>query len=266
MRQCYGVPNNKHVNIIFVRTPTSKVSSPISLVPNQPPAFSVPSMINKKRASTSKAVYTVQNEEEEEEGEESDDEEQQASSSKGSSSSKGQTRASTRIETANVIKRKPSSSRVGIVNGKVEAVELSGGRAKRYACTEPGCSKAYTRPGRLEEHTRSHTGEVRLSIVLPPFNSKSQCFFFFFFTSALVKLHGYTDTRSHLIYTLHFSPLRALSRSTVVVRSDHSNVLLVTQISVAKVISRRTYAVMLQRKINRVHVISAINDFGRIST
>ncbi|GAA5866370.1 hypothetical protein JCM8547_000756 [Rhodosporidiobolus lusitaniae] len=37
--------------------------------------------------------------------------------------------------------------------------EKSGGRAKRYLCTWPGCGKAYTRPVRLEEHQRVHTGE-----------------------------------------------------------------------------------------------------------
>ena len=29
-----------------------------------------------------------------------------------------------------------------------------------YQCTYPGCSKAYTKPSRLQEHQRSHTGEV----------------------------------------------------------------------------------------------------------
>jgi general transcription factor IIIA len=30
-----------------------------------------------------------------------------------------------------------------------------------YLCTHPGCSKAYSKPSRLAEHERSHTGEVR---------------------------------------------------------------------------------------------------------
>ncbi|KAJ7287319.1 transcription factor iiia [Mycena rebaudengoi] len=29
---------------------------------------------------------------------------------------------------------------------------------KRYQCTHPGCDKAYTKPSRLEEHERSHSG------------------------------------------------------------------------------------------------------------
>ncbi|GAA5820645.1 hypothetical protein JCM3770_003565, partial [Rhodotorula araucariae] len=37
--------------------------------------------------------------------------------------------------------------------------ETSGGRKKKYLCAWPGCGKAYTRPVRLEEHQRSHTGE-----------------------------------------------------------------------------------------------------------
>jgi hypothetical protein len=47
-----------------------------------------------------------------------------------------------------------------IVNGKL--VENT---KKRYRCTYQGCSKAYTKPSRLEEHERSHTGEVCYHIV-----------------------------------------------------------------------------------------------------
>ena len=32
---------------------------------------------------------------------------------------------------------------------------------KKYHCTYEGCTKSYTKPARLEEHKRSHTGEVR---------------------------------------------------------------------------------------------------------
>ena len=31
---------------------------------------------------------------------------------------------------------------------------------KRYACSYDGCTKSYTKPSRLEEHERSHTGTV----------------------------------------------------------------------------------------------------------
>ncbi|GAA6003772.1 hypothetical protein JCM10207_003591 [Rhodosporidiobolus poonsookiae] len=37
--------------------------------------------------------------------------------------------------------------------------EKSGGRLKRFMCTWPNCGKCYTRPVRLEEHQRTHTGE-----------------------------------------------------------------------------------------------------------
>jgi uncharacterized Zn-finger protein len=39
-------------------------------------------------------------------------------------------------------------------------------RSKRFACSFEGCGKTYARPGRLEEHVRSHTGEVRLFLPL----------------------------------------------------------------------------------------------------
>jgi general transcription factor IIIA len=35
---------------------------------------------------------------------------------------------------------------------------------KRFQCTFEGCDKAYAKPSRLEEHKRSHTGEVWLWI------------------------------------------------------------------------------------------------------
>ena len=44
-----------------------------------------------------------------------------------------------------------------IVNGKLVA-----DNGKRYQCTFPGCTKAYRKPVRLEEHERTHTGEVRV--------------------------------------------------------------------------------------------------------
>lgn len=31
---------------------------------------------------------------------------------------------------------------------------------KRYKCTRGGCNKAYSKPSRLEEHERSHSGQV----------------------------------------------------------------------------------------------------------
>ncbi|KAF8629851.1 hypothetical protein AX15_003213 [Amanita polypyramis BW_CC] len=41
-----------------------------------------------------------------------------------------------------------------LVNGA-----LVGGTKKRYKCTFLGCEKAYTKPSRLSEHERTHTGE-----------------------------------------------------------------------------------------------------------
>lgn len=48
-----------------------------------------------------------------------------------------------------------------IVNGKVVFDEK-----RRYRCVFQGCDKSYTKPCRLEEHERTHTGEVRMSITL----------------------------------------------------------------------------------------------------
>lgn len=48
-----------------------------------------------------------------------------------------------------------------IVNGKVVL-----DKKRRYRCVFEGCDKSYTKPCRLEEHERTHTGEVRVSITL----------------------------------------------------------------------------------------------------
>lgn len=53
-----------------------------------------------------------------------------------------------------------SPPRAVIINGQVRVVEKSGGRLKKFICPHEDCGKAYTRPVRLEEHIRSHTGEV----------------------------------------------------------------------------------------------------------
>lgn len=42
-----------------------------------------------------------------------------------------------------------------IINGKLQT-----NTKKRYQCTHEGCDKAYSKPSRLVEHGRSHTGEV----------------------------------------------------------------------------------------------------------
>ena len=46
-----------------------------------------------------------------------------------------------------------------LVNGSLVPISK-----KRYRCSAPGCSKAYTKPSRLEEHERSHTGDVRVFV------------------------------------------------------------------------------------------------------
>jgi hypothetical protein len=49
-----------------------------------------------------------------------------------------------------------SRSRPMLVNGKLVV-----NQEKKYQCTWKDCGKAYSKPSRLEEHERSHTGEVR---------------------------------------------------------------------------------------------------------
>lgn len=44
--------------------------------------------------------------------------------------------------------------------------ERSIARKKKYACDFEGCHKAYSKPARLAEHQRSHTGDVCLSSIL----------------------------------------------------------------------------------------------------
>lgn len=43
-------------------------------------------------------------------------------------------------------------------------------RLRRYKCQHAGCSKAYTKPSRLAEHERSHTGDVRDFVVFFTFH------------------------------------------------------------------------------------------------
>ncbi|KAF7298019.1 Glucoamylase [Mycena chlorophos] len=49
----------------------------------------------------------------------------------------------------------PSKPAPVIINGTL----VQPTNKKRYQCTHPGCLKAYSKPSRLEEHERSHTGD-----------------------------------------------------------------------------------------------------------
>ena len=51
-----------------------------------------------------------------------------------------------------------------IING-----QLVPNTKKLYQCTYQGCKKAYTKPSRLQEHERSHTGDVIISLSHLPF-------------------------------------------------------------------------------------------------
>lgn len=46
------------------------------------------------------------------------------------------------------------------VPGSAPLTPRSGSSKMRYCCTYPSCKKVYTKPCRLAEHFRSHTGEV----------------------------------------------------------------------------------------------------------
>jgi uncharacterized Zn-finger protein len=54
-----------------------------------------------------------------------------------------------------------SSRKPILVNGKLVA-----NTKRRYQCTHSGCDKAYTKPSRLAEHERTHTGEVRSRLIV----------------------------------------------------------------------------------------------------
>lgn len=60
----------------------------------------------------------------------------------------------------NLSQPQASGSKVMLLNGQLSVVEKVNGRLKKYVCTHPGCGKAYTRPVRLEEHLRSHSGQA----------------------------------------------------------------------------------------------------------
>jgi len=72
-----------------------------------------------------------------------------------------------------------------IVNGS-----LVSNTKRCYQCTYKGCEKAYTKPSRLEEHERSHTGHVSFFITLSKLfiQRKYILFYLLKFISAAVRL------------------------------------------------------------------------------
>ena len=63
------------------------------------------------------------------------------------------------VESPQTLPNSKQKSAFVLVNGSL----VKNGK-KKYHCTFSGCKKTYSKPCRLEEHERSHTGEVRLSI------------------------------------------------------------------------------------------------------
>jgi hypothetical protein len=54
----------------------------------------------------------------------------------------------------------PPKKRLRVQEAPVPPKRSPRSTKKKYNCTFEGCEKAYTKPTRLEEHKRSHTGEV----------------------------------------------------------------------------------------------------------
>ena len=73
---------------------------------------------------------------------------------------------SLRLESSSLSGFEPQSESGSEVDVLVDKVPPAPGpstlkrREKRYKCSHEGCTKAYTKPCRLEEHERSHTGQV----------------------------------------------------------------------------------------------------------
>jgi hypothetical protein len=60
--------------------------------------------------------------------------------------------------------------RLRVQEPPVPSTPSSRSAKKKYNCTFEGCQKAYTKPTRLEEHKRSHTGEVRTQSFIKHFD------------------------------------------------------------------------------------------------
>ena len=69
------------------------------------------------------------------------------------------------VESSQTLRTTKQKSEFVLVNGS-----LVKNAKKKYHCTFSGCNKSYSKPCRLEEHERSHTGEVGLSFQIFAFD------------------------------------------------------------------------------------------------
>jgi len=151
--------------------------------------------------------------------------------------------------------RVASSSELVITNGRATKVEKVGGRPKNYGCPFDGCSKSYTRPVRLEEHVRSHTGEVSIHSLKFPAPQTTP-------SSVLWGGQPFTPTLAQRVTT---AP-QTHQANMLHVRSGRSYAMSARQLSSGRATSGPTPAPTWTRPRSRANAKSATRGSGQTNT